>query len=93
MYNIIVEYEWDAAKSAANVRAGRPSFEIIEDFEWETAVIFPSPRYGESRWAAIGLIGNRLYFVVYTPREGRRRIISLRSAGRQERTRYVRERT
>ena len=84
-----MEYEWDASKNAANVQAGRPGFEIVEDFEWETAVVFPSPRHGEPRWAAIGQIGNRLYFVVYTNRDRRRRIISLRRARKTEEQRYA----
>ena len=85
-------YEWDDAKNAANIAAGRLGFEAIDDFEWETAIINSSPRRGESRLAALGLIGDRLYHVVYTRREDRRRIISLRPASRKERDRYVQER-
>ena len=87
-----MEYEWDASKNGANMQAGRPGFEIIEDFEWETAVIRRSDRHGEDRWAAIGLIGDRLHHVVYTNRGERTRIISLRSASTEERDVYVRER-
>ena len=87
-----MEYERDTAKNEANIAAGRLDFAAIEGFEWETAVIIPSHRSGEMRWAAIGLIGNRLYHVVYTRRDDRRRIISLRRASRKERDRYVRER-
>ena len=59
--DIIVTHEWDDAKSAANIAAGRLRFEAIYDFEWETAIITYSPRHGEFRLAALRLIGNRLY--------------------------------
>ena len=85
-----MEYEWDEGKDEANIAAGRLGFAAIERFEWQTAVIIPSPRYGESRWAAIGYIEDRLYFVVYTTREDRIRIISLRRASRQEERIYAR---
>ena len=92
MYNIVMIYEWDEAKNAANIIAGRLGFEVIEDFDWETAIITSSPRRGENRLAALGLIADKLYQVVYIRREGRRRIISLRLASRKERDRYVHER-
>ena len=39
-------YEWDEAKNQANIVAGRPGFEAVEDFEWETAIdlLQPPPR-------------------------------------------------
>lgn len=91
MYDIIMIHEWDDAKNVANIAAGRLGFEGIYDFEWETAIITSSPGHGEFRLAALGLIGDRLYHVVYTRREDRMRIISLRPASRKERDRYVRE--
>ena len=88
-----MEYEWDAAKNEANILAGRSDFAVIEGFEWETAVVISSHRSGEMRWAALGLVGNRLYHTVFTERGDRTRIISLRPASRRERSRYVRSRT
>ena len=87
-----MEYEWDEGKDEANITAGRLGFAAIENFDWQTALITSSDLYGENRWAAIGLIGNTLYYVVYTNRGDRTRIISLRMASRAERSRYVRER-
>ena len=84
-----IEYEWDEEKNAANLAAGRLGFAAVEDFEWQTALITPSPRSGESRWAAIGYIENRLHYVVYTTRGERIRIISLRRASRQEEKLYA----
>ena len=91
-YDIGMEYEWDAAKNEANILAGRSDFAVIEGFEWETAMVIPSRRSGEMRWAALGLVGSRLYHVVFTERGDRTRIISLRPASRRERSRYVRNR-
>lgn len=82
-------YEWDEGKNAANIAAGRLGFAAVESFEWQTALITPSPRYGESRWAAIGYIEDRLHYIVYTTREDRTRIISLRRASRQEERIYA----
>ena len=87
-----MEYEWDEGKNAANIAEGRLGFAAVESFEWQTALITSSDRQGERRWAAIGLIDNTLYYVVYTNRGDRTRIISLRMASRAERSRYVRER-
>ena len=55
-------------------------------------MVIPSRRSGEMRWAALGLVGSRLYHVVFTERGDRTRIISLRPASRRERSRYVRNR-
>ena len=90
IYTIVpVEYEWDEEKDKANIAAGRLGFAAIQNFEWQTAVIQPSPRSGESRWAAIGYIEDRLHYVVYTTRGDRVRIISLRRASRQEERFYA----
>ncbi len=79
-----VEYEWDEAKSNTNIAVGRLGFDAVEYFEWESAMVERSDRHGETRWAATGYIGNRLYRVVYTRRGDRRRIISLRKASTKE---------
>ena len=79
-----IRYEWDEAKSRANVEKGRVSFEAIVDFEWERARTLRSDRHGEPRWIATGYIRDRLYRVVYTERGDRTRIISLRVASRRE---------
>ena len=45
--------------------------------------------YAETRWASFGLIGNRVHHVVWTEREERIRIISLRKANRKEAIQYA----
>lgn len=44
--------------------------------------------YGEIRWITTGFMGGRLVVVVWTTREGKRRINSLRKANERERKRY-----
>ena len=44
--------------------------------------------YGEPRWLALGLIGDRLHSLAFTIRGERIRIISLRTASRKERMLY-----
>ncbi len=66
-------------------------FEQASDFEWETAVVRADCRqsYLETRFQAIGYIGNRLYVLVFCLRENEVRIISLRKANRREIEHYA----
>jgi uncharacterized DUF497 family protein len=84
-------YEWDEAKRAANVKAHGIDFTAIYVFDWETAVVDIDDRenYGELRESAIGFVGDILHVVIFTQREDRVRIISLRKANRQDVRRYV----
>ena len=85
-----MEYEWDEAKRQDNLAKHRGvDFSDMEAFEWETAAIGSSPRHGESRHVAIGYIGDRLHYVVYTMREDNCRIISLRKANSREERQYA----
>ena len=88
-YDIRVGYEWDYAKQRSNLQKHRVDFTAIEDFEWDTAIIKPTSRHRETRYMAIGYIGDRLYAVVYTMRGNTTRIISLRRASRREEGEYA----
>jgi uncharacterized DUF497 family protein len=79
-----VRYEWDEEKRASNLDKHGLDFEAMEGFDWRTADVRPSPRGGEMRYMATGLIGPRLHVAVYTRRGERARIISLRKAKRRE---------
>ncbi|MBO0906158.1 BrnT family toxin [Jiella sonneratiae] len=81
-----VQFEWDQAKSDANVALGRPAFDDVRQFDFATAAIFRDERrnYGEVRKIAIGMIGARHHVVVYTERGDRVRIISFRKANDRE---------
>ena len=81
-----MEFEWDEAKRAGNLSKHGVDFVRVRDFDWETAVRFEDYRrpYGETRWLALGKIGERLHTLVYTQRFDRTRVISLRKSMRQE---------
>ena len=87
-----IEYEWDEGKRASNRSKHGVDFREVEAFNWDTAVIHSSPRGGETRYTAIGFVGERLYYLVYAIRGGNRRIVSLRKANLRERRRYEQER-
>jgi uncharacterized DUF497 family protein len=83
-------FEWDAAKNEANLRSRGFDFA-------HAARIFDGPTlemdderadYGERRIWAIGRADDEIPFVVYTWRNGVRRIISARKADRRERDVY-----
>ena len=90
-YNLNIEYEWDNSKAQDNLEKHGIGFTAIASFQWATAIIIPSDRSGESRWLALGYIGETLYALAYTTRGENRRIISLRRASARERRRYERE--
>lgn len=86
-----MEFEWDAVKEAINRQKHGIGFA-------DAAIVFDDPRHlvedstkpehGEWRGKAIGRMGQIVVTVVFTDREGRRRIISARRARKDERTRY-----
>jgi hypothetical protein len=80
-----VEFEWDEAKRRSNLRKHGVDFASVAAFEWESAQESEGRRknYGERRWIVRGRIGDRLYVLAYTRRDGRVRVISLRAANRR----------
>lgn len=86
-----MKIEFDPAKSARNIVERGVSFERAEEFEWETAVVIKDTRrdYKETRFRAMGMIGGRLHAMVFTPRSGGIRVISLRKANRREERKYA----
>lgn len=83
-------YEWNDNKLALNLENHQLHFASAEQFDWTNAVIESDGRkdYGEPRFIAYGLIEDRLYCLVFTPRGSKIRIISLRKANRREVKRY-----
>ena len=81
-----MQYEWDERKNAANRVKHGLDFNIAEGFCWDTAVETLDDRsdYGEERWVALGLIGIRVYVMIYTMRGDNVRVISLRKANGRE---------
>jgi uncharacterized DUF497 family protein len=89
-----MDYEWDPAKAEGNLRKNGISFDTIADFDWESAVIVADDRRdcGEPRYLATGFIDTTPCSLAFTIRAARVRVISLRAAGRKERTFYERSR-
>ena len=83
-----VLFEWDENKRSSVVARHGIDFEdAIQIFDgpvWETL----SPRPGEQRWLAIGVVNGIEIAVVYTVRNGCRRIITARRARAYERRDY-----
>ena len=84
-------YEWDPRKAISNLEKHGVAFEDVVGFHWDEALVIPDRRqeYGEPRFLAYGLIGSRLHALVFTPRSGRIRVISLRKANSREVRRWL----
>ncbi|MEQ8434108.1 MAG: BrnT family toxin [Oceanicaulis sp.] len=83
-----IEYEWDEAKRRANLERHRVDFALVEAFDWSTAFTADQSVGGERRHVSTSFIGARLYVLVWTKRNGRTRVISLRKANGRERDAY-----
>jgi hypothetical protein len=90
-----LRFTWDYDKNAANaLKHGIAFGDAIKIFDgFVTDELDTRQNYGEERIVATGLAGGHEIVVVYTDREGERRIISARQATRREREDYWRERT
>ena len=80
----------DPKKEDQNIAERGLSLELAEQLDWTTALIWEDQRkdYGEHRYCVLGLIEDRLHSVVFTPRNGKPRVISLRKANKREVNRY-----
>jgi len=80
----------DPTKDQRNISARGLSFALAEKLDWATALIWEDKRkeYGEPRYCVLGFIEDRLHSVVFTPRGGKVRVISLRKANKREVKRY-----
>ena len=88
------EFEWDDAKSAANLAKHKVSFDTARRaFEDVFAVEREDDTegYGEPRFNLLGVVDGRVLFVVYTMRDEVIRIISAREAEPYERRLYHEE--
>ena len=80
----------DPDKEDRNLAERGLSMDLAERLDWATALIWEDTRkdYGERRYCVLGFIGERLHSVVFTPRNGKPRVISLRKANKREVKRY-----
>jgi uncharacterized DUF497 family protein len=69
----------DPAKEDRNIAKRGLSLDLAEQLDWATALIWEDTRkdYGEQRFCVLGFFGDRLHSVVFTPRNGKPRVISL----------------
>jgi len=80
----------DPKKEGRNIAERRLSLDLAEQLDWATALIWEDRRkdYGERRYCVLGFIEDRLHSVVFTPRDGKPRVISLCKANKREVKRY-----
>ena len=87
------DFEWDSDKATANQQKHGISFAEARDVFDDPHRLeedATAPQFGEQRTKAIGRLGIVMVTVIYTYRQGRRRIISARRSRRDERERYRR---
>lgn len=87
-------FEWDDDKAVENYANHGVSFETARDvfkdafaLDW----LDERARYGEDRYAIIGMVESRLLFVAYMMRGSSIRIISARGAEPYEKRKYHEE--
>ena len=83
--NLAVDFEFDPAKSAANLEKHGIDFTHVQAL-WQDVmrVEIPARTVDEPRWLVIGRIGDKHWSAVVTYREGRTRIISARRSRKEE---------
>jgi uncharacterized DUF497 family protein len=87
-------FDYDVQKSRSNKTKHGIDFEEAS-LAWddENIVVLHSPYLGESRLLALGRIYNKIWTVVFTPRNGKIRIISARHARDEEAAYYEKHKT
>ncbi|NOQ77612.1 MAG: BrnT family toxin [Methylococcaceae bacterium] len=86
-----MEIEFDSNKDTVNIEKHGLSLANAAKLEWEYLLVKQDDRneYNEVRMIGYAPIDNRVYCVVYTDRDGIRRIISLRKENKREVTYYA----
>jgi len=85
------EFEWHYAKARSNDAKHGVTFETAQKAfsdPFMVEVLDDTEDYGEERFLVIGMVNGQLLSVVYTPRQGRYRLISARRATRDEQDHY-----
>lgn len=85
-----MEIWYDEAKQGRNIRERGLSFEKVAQFDFASALVHSDvlTDYGEERLVALGLLGERVHVVVFSPKPGGIRVISFRKANKREIRRY-----
>jgi uncharacterized DUF497 family protein len=89
-YTNYMDISYSASKSEMNIARRDLSFESASLFDMSGALIIEDTRqeYSEHRFQALGFIGDRLHMLVFTPRDDKVHVISLRKANPREVQRY-----
>jgi uncharacterized protein len=84
-------FEWDDRKAAWNNAAHGISFAAVEDFDFAAAIEIDGSEHEteEERITLLGKIGKQICVFVFTRRQRRVRVISLRRATAKERRFYI----
>jgi uncharacterized DUF497 family protein len=87
---IIMDFEWDEQKRLTNLAKHGVDFELAKGIFDAPTIEFLDQRqdYGEPRMGAYGEVSGVVLFVIYTPRDTKRRLISARRASTQEQNFY-----
>lgn len=95
VYTKIGPFEWDPDKSESNFQKHGYEFDICKQLFLEDLVdtVDDKRHYGEERRIATGAVATTVLVAVYTWRNQRRRIISVRRANRNERKTYFKRKT
>ncbi|GAA5235836.1 BrnT family toxin [Verticiella sediminum] len=82
---------FDPAKNESNIAKHGVSLSLASNLEWPEVMCKPDTRqdYHEVREIGYGVIGDRLYCVVFTQRGDTMHVISLRKANSREVKHYV----
>lgn len=85
----------DEAKRLSTLQTHGIDFANADRLDFATALIRPDTRhdYGEPRFRALAMLDGRLHTVVFTPRDGVLRLISLRYANAREHRRWANAKT
>ncbi len=86
-----MQFEWDPAKNDSNLAKHGMSFVAASQiFDDPRHVVLDStkPGNGERRYKAVGIIGDKLFTVIFTERGANCRIISARRSRPDERREY-----
>ena len=81
-----MDITFDPAKNARNIEGRGLSFECVAEFDFESAIFVEDTRrdYGEPRWRALGLVGDRVHALVFVETGTGIRVISFRKANERE---------
>lgn len=85
-----MKIDYDPAKSLRNIEERGLSFDLVNGFDWGSALFAEDKRqaYPERRFEAVGWIEERLHVIVFAYIPGGVRVISFRKANKREVNRY-----